>query len=499
MPAKEIKDLRQSGKLEEALNMAKAELSADPNNIWAKRNISWVYYDYLKQNNSFENFETFMSLLNDIKKLELSEEEKLLFDNLSWQVGKMAFSLQKSAPLNLKKIIQLYETIKPFHLPKQSAGYSFLFKSLHKSLKETDHYIQFSDWWDFKNFLPEDFQKEKMPNGKEVMSIAEQGYITYAKKLLPKQTQYGDVAFNRELALQYLPILTEIEEKYPHFQYPAYYIAKLLLALGNKENMLESLLPFAKKKRNDFWVWETLSEAFIDDKEKVFACYCKALSCKSPEEMLVNLRQKMAGLLLNKQLYNEAKCEIELLTKARIEKTYKIPNEVIQWQSQEWYKSAECPPSNMHIYKEYLPIAESILFTDTPEETVLVEFVNTDKKILNFIASETKFGFFKYERFLREIKIGDTLKVRFQGGSKGGLHQIYTAVKQSDDQIKKNFMKDVSGKVKIPAGKNFGFLEDVFIHPSIITKYKLENGTEFAGIGLKSYNQDKKQWNWKLI
>jgi hypothetical protein len=57
---------------------------------------------------------------------------------------------------------------------------------MHKGMKESHRYIEFADWWDFKNFRPEDFQKEKMPNGKEVMAIAEQAYIAYAKHLLPE-------------------------------------------------------------------------------------------------------------------------------------------------------------------------------------------------------------------------------------------------------------------------------------------------------------------------
>ena len=41
MPAKELKELRQAGKLAEAYAMAKAELEADLSNIWGKRNLSW--------------------------------------------------------------------------------------------------------------------------------------------------------------------------------------------------------------------------------------------------------------------------------------------------------------------------------------------------------------------------------------------------------------------------------------------------------------------------
>jgi|TARA_B110000908_G_C10196333_1_gene423109 protein involved in temperature-dependent protein secretion len=67
MPAKEIKELRKSGKLREALTMAQDELQADPTNIWAKRNISWVYYDELK---IWEQFQTIL------------KRKKLIFNGL---------------------------------------------------------------------------------------------------------------------------------------------------------------------------------------------------------------------------------------------------------------------------------------------------------------------------------------------------------------------------------------------------------------------------------
>lgn len=499
MPAKEIKELRQAGKLEEALNLAKAELQAEPDNVWPKRNISWVYYDFLKQNSSPEHFDAFISWLNEIKNLQLPVEEKMLFEQLCWQIGKMAFNLLKTTPVDVNKGIHLFEAIESFHFPRPAEGYSFLFKALHKALKETDRYIHFADWWDFKSFMPEDFQKEKMPNGKEVMAVAEQAYIAYAKHLLPKQTQFGEVVFDKEKAMAFLPILSDIVDTYPQFQYPAYFNAKLLLALGDKDHMLSALLPFAKKKRNDFWVWEILAEAFSDDAAKVFACYCKALSCKSPEEMLVSLRQKMARILISKKLYNEAKTEIELLVEARNSHGFKIPKEVVNWRSQDWYKTAAVQKSNFGFYKQFTSTAETLLFSDTPEEMVIVEFVNADKKMLNFIASESKFGFFKYDRFFRDVQVGETLKVRFQAGANGGMFQIFTAIKEQDEVFKKQFLKDVNGQVKIPVGKSFGFLGDAFVHPSIVNKLKLVDGMTVKGTTIKTYNQDKKQWSWKFL
>lgn len=499
MSAKEIKELRQSGQLEEALTMAQTELAADPSNIWAKRNISWVYYDYLKANNTPENFDSFISWLTELKNLELPAEEKMIFENVCWQIGIMCFGLHKSYPTNPDKCIQVFHLIQSFHFTKPSEGYSFLYKSLHKSLKESDIYLKFTDWWDFANLMPEDMQKEKMPNGKEMMSLGEQAYIAYAKHLLPKQTQSGEIIFDREKATAFLPILTDMVENYPSYQYPPYFQVKLLLALGDQENVLDILLPFAKKKKNDFWVWELLGEVSSSDADKEFACFCKALSCNSPEEMLVSLRQKMARLLIDRNHFNEAKSEIERLVNARTDHSWKIPSQVTNWQSQDWYKNAVSQNSNTRFYLEFIPEAEAILFSDSPEVNVLVDFVNSDKKMLNFIASESKFGFFKYDRFFRDVKVGDTLKVRFQGGSNEGSHQVYTAVKSNDETLKKLFMKDVSGIVRVKPGQSFGFLEDVFIHPATINRLKLTDGIQHNGLAIKSYNHDKKQWGWKLI
>lgn len=499
MSSKEITKLRKEGKLSEALDLALHELNSAPDDIWALRNISWVYYEYIKQYNSSGEFEAFIGYLNKIADLNLPANEHMLFDSLAFQIGKMIFSILKVEPLIKDRIDALFLISKTFHFTKPSESYSFLFKAFHKGLKASERYIEFADWWDFNNFMPADYENEKMPNGKEIMAIAEQAYITYARHLLPKYDHSGELIFNSERAKSFLPVLSTLMKEYPNYQYPAYYHAKLLLALGDRDEMLKSLLPFAKRKRNDFWVWELLAEAFSTDQDKVFACYCKALSCKSPEEMLISLRQKMARLLISKILYNEARTEIDLLVSAREVQGYKVPAEVTQWKSSEWYRSADQVKSNLEFYNRFIPIAEEILFSDIPEEFIIVEFVNTDKKMLNFIASESNFGFFKYDRFIKEVKAGDVLRVRFQGGSNEGMHQIYTAVKVDEDSFKKRFTKDVSGTVRISSGKSFGFMEDVFIHPSLVTKYKLKDQAHFSGMAIKSYNSEKKKWGWKLL
>jgi hypothetical protein len=494
MPSKEIKELRQQGNLEAALEMAKAECIAEPDSIWPKRNISWVYYEYLKLNAHAGAFNEFLGWLKVIRDLNFTEEEKLLFGNVAWQIGKMGISMGKVIPLPQQQAAQLFEVFKSFHFPKGEEGYSFLYKAFHKLFKGSTWYIPFADWWDFGHFRPEDWQKEKLENGREMMALVEQAYIAYAKQLLP-----GQAGFDREKAAAFLPRLEEVVENHPEYQYPPYFQAKLLLALGNRNNMLEALLPFARKKKNDFWVWEVIAEAFSADPDIVLACYCRALLCKSPKEMLVSLRQKLAIILIDKGFYNEARTEINTLIEVRSAQGYNIPPEFVSWVLEDWYQQASDLPSNLKFYKQFASKADAILYSDVPEVKAMVEFVNKDKKMLNFIASEAQMGFFKYERFLQDVKPGDVLKVRFQSGSAQGLHQVYSVEKIQDEAFKSQFMKYVAGKVKIPEGKAFGFIEDAFIAPALVTKYQLTDGSDLTGHAMKSYNKEKKHWGWKLV
>ena len=499
MPAKEIKELRQSGRLAEALEMAWAEYELDPENIWTKRNLSWVYYEYLKTNALPDCYDDFISWLTKLAELNLPEDEKMLFDTLTFQVGKLVFALLKQEPIPVQKIKRLADLIRIFHFTKPSDGYSFLLKGFHKGLKDSGHYLDFIDWWDLENLSPHDFEKEKLPTGKEIMALAEQIYIAYAKQLLPQKDLQGNVYFNRKKVEEFLPSLEALAENYPSYQYPPYFQAKLLLALGDNENVLSSLIPFARKKQNDFWVWEVLAEAVEQNPEQVFSCYCRGLLCPSPEVMLVGLRQKMAESLIDRNLYNEAKTEIEQILGVKESFGHKIPTSIAQWTNQPWYAEANSLESNKSFYRQHTALAENILYSDLSEELVFVEFVNSAKSMLHFIASEEKFGFFKFDRFIKKVEPGDVLSIRFNGGSKGGRYHVLTCKKVTDDSFKAEFQKEVEGTVKIPRGASFGFLGDAFIHPSLVTKYQLSDGQDFKGQTIKTYDSKKEKWGWKLI
>ncbi len=497
MPANEIKDLRRAGNTDEAYAMAKAELDADPNNIWTKRNISWVLYDYVKQNADAIHYDNFITRLREIASLQLPPDEKMLFDNLAWQIGKVIFALSKDEHLDRAKPLELFRLVNSFSFTKPSEAYSFLGKALHKIFKLSDMYIPVIDWWGLDHITEDDFAKERLPNGKEYMSFAEQVYIAYAKHLLPKILPTGEKIFDKDKVNAFLLVLENLLEVHPDLQYPSYYKAKLLLALGSNENALSAILPFAKRKRNDFWVWDVLSEAFPHDEHKRIACLCRALLCRTTDDFLINIRQKLAAWLIEKQRWDEARTEIELLTTARTAQGWPIPSLVQTWMAQPAYINALKKQSNQKFYKDKAPEAEKLLYSDIPEEAVLIEFVNTDKKIANFIASDSRFGFFKYERFVDKLEVGDTMKVRFESGNNEGAYRLITAELTEVQAMKDKYMKVIEGNIKVPSGKAFGFVEDVFIPPALIGKHKLNDGIKVKINAIRSYNQQKREWTWK--
>ena len=498
MPTKEIKELRQAGKLNEALEMALAELNNQPDNIWAKRNISWVYIEFIKQNCLPEKFDVFSSNINKIIQLELPEDEKMIFENAAWQIIKMGFALLKLKNVDIKYFNTLLFFSKEIHLTKPSEVYSALFKLFHIIYKDNAlKHIEFADWWNFDNFRVEDYANEVLPDGKNIMSMAEQAYITYAKHLLPRQLHHTDTIFDKEKAKKFLPMLDKIIESHPEYQYPPYFKAKLLLALGEKDNFLVSFLPFVKRKRNDFWAWDVLSEAFPADEDRIFACYCKGLTCYAPEEMLVNLRAKIVPYFLKKEMWDEAKTEIIKIIEIRHKNNWSISNQIIEWTKQTWFSSAKENKDNKNTYFAYASAADEILVSDIPEETAIVTFVNTDKKILNFIISENKSGFFKYDRFLRNVRIGETLNIRFLKKNAQGFYQVATVKKYDDSDFKKMYIKEFQGIVKINENMNFGFVDDIFLTRGICNKYELINGCTVKGNAIRSFDEKKNQWGWK--
>ncbi len=497
MSFKETRELSKAGKLDEALQMAKRALEADPGNIWNKRATAWVYYDYLKKFAQPNSFEAFIENLIKIKDLQLPEDEKMVFDNCAWQIGSLVFGLKKAEHVDYAKINELFEVIIDFKFTKPSEAYSFIFKAFHKGNQSWSSYLTFADWWNFDNFRPEDYLMEEF-NDKKIMSIAEQAYIAYARHLMETYKPSAGQQSRKEKIKAFIPKLEQLINSHPEYQYPPYFLAKLLLETGNEENSLSAIIPFALKKQNEFWVWDAIAGAFPDNPDMKISCYCRALLCPAQDKYLIKLRQTFAGLLINKKMYQEAKTEIENIIRVRNENNWDIPEQIRNWINQSWYQSTRAFTNNLIFYQNNAHNANELIYLDIPEETVAVEFVNQNKKILNFIDSNKRQGFFRYDKFIRKVNVGDLLLVRLKPTSNEGLFKALS-IKKSENTELEGVLKKFSGELHIPDGKDFGFVGDIFISPVSINKMQLVNGQKIQGRAVISFNKLRGEWGWKGI
>lgn len=493
----EIKKLRKEGKLEEALQIALAAYQQNSEDIWNKRSLAWIYYDFAKSYAQKNKVDNFLEIIQKIKELELPKDEKMIFDNLIFAYLTLLKHLYKQENINYSKAQKIKASLSglPFTVPSQN--FSLLIDGLHKTFKGSNYYPQLTEKSFFKFLRDEDFLPTEY-NGKKIMPLAEKIYTAYCKALVKGELTFSlnttEYKPNKAKITNFLPKLQSLIEQYPDYTYLPYFKAKMEILLGN--DALKTFLPFAKKKQKDYWVWQLLSEILCNDEELEFACLCKALSLNSQEKFWGNIRINLAQKFIDKQLFNEAKTEIESIIAEKTKNKQKIPNKIKEWTTQEWYQKASKKTSNNDVYRKHISLAENILFSDIEEEIIVVQKVNKNNKILNFIKNKQKTGFFKYEKILQNPQIGDVLTVRLEAKD-NGFYKLLSAKKGGTNDCLKKF----AGKIKITP-KGFGFVkdvEDIFISSEEIKKNNIKNGQQIHGKAVLSFDKKKQKWSFSGI
>lgn len=493
MAFKDIMNLRKSGKEEEAYNMAIADYNQDQNDMWAKRALSWCIYDGLKSSALYEQCEFFFSKLNELKDLDVPASDEMLWEKIAWPINAFVRDCSKTQNVGTEIFTKLFEIIRIFPFAKPSLEYSVLLNAF-LTTKEWDGIIDFCDWWGFENFRKEDFECEVLSNGKKMpISLAESAHLAYAKALIAKKDKGAISAF--------IPKLQELAEQHPKMQYPNYYVGKLLLASGSdKKEAVSALLPFVRKKQSDFWVWQLLAEAFLDDDEKYMACLLRAVNCHVQEQFLVRVYLILAGALRQRGYYADARFYLGKYCQIKAETQTNVSREANSMLNEAWYAEAAGQKPSFEL--DYMSITNELLFADTSEINAVVSFVNKDKKMVTVVYGKRKEGFFKYDRFIKKLNNGDGMKIRIQEVSADGFMKVFSA-RVSDAPVDSDYCKLVNGSVSSNMSMTAFFLqaekESFYIPSNIAGKMQLVIGEPVSAIVLYSYNKRREEWGWICV
>lgn len=349
--AKDINAMRKSGRVTDAYVAAKKALCESPDDIWYLRAMGWILYDFIKQSIADKDIDKLVEMLEEMSELyseKLSSENFFALSVI--QLNKFLFTLPKEDGIEMGKLTSLWKAVRIF-IDEDVESRVFLFRAFHKFRKDWDLYVDFCDWWNLSNFREEDHEEQTI-NGKKVMSLVEQAYIEYAKKILRE--------CDEEKIKGFIPKLSALLKDYPNYKYPLYFKSKLLLAMGQKKEAFGSLLPFVKVKRNDFWVWDFLSDS-TDDEDLKFACLSKAVQCKSKPEMQVSLREKLVFALLERGYYDMAKYEMENVIEVRSKNNWKIADSLRALQNDRRMQNADISKYDANFYEQFAILAEDLI------------------------------------------------------------------------------------------------------------------------------------------
>lgn len=489
--AKDITALRKAGQLAEAFELANELLAAEPDNIWTKRAMGWVRFERLKAIAKSNKPDEFIAEWVAISELVAGNpaDETMLTNQALWQGVSCLFSLRETDTAG-PVLSAIFASVQAWAVEKPSDVYSTLLKAFLKAGKQWPGLGDFLQWWQLSNLRPDDYLPTFTEKNDKLLSLTEQAYIALAKQVLkhPEPTVVQALITNLE----------RLHEQHPEYQYPPYYLAKLLVAKGSKAEGLTALMPFARRKQREFWIWDTLADLYADEPEKAIACLCRAVSSQTLAKFLVKARLDLARKLNTVGKLSEALTELTQCVEARQAEGWRVNQTLLDGIEKLTQKGAKLLPDNKALYRHYRATSDELLFADVPEQIGVVQFLNTDKKVAHFIVSQMVSGHFKYENSLSRVQPGDFVALRLeQRTGKGGDFWVPLSAKPTEETPSEEVFKSFSGPVQRLQGKEFGFVGDVFVAPNLLNS--MEDGVVISGSALWSFDKLKNKHSWRAI
>lgn len=479
-----------AGHIEEAYEQALKEHKASPN-VWTQRALAWVLYYKIKA--AVEANQGY-SLLMNLSELSVLDElstsaDNMIYENVLFKVASYVWKqLNPERPETPTKLSELFDVLMLYGSKFEGLkGYSYLLQGFIRC-EDWMGIADFIDWWNLDNLTIDDYTPYHMDNGRTAMSLAERAFIAQAKALLRLN--------NRERIKAFLPQLEVLIEEHPEMSYPGYFYGKLLLSLGglNRE-ALQALLPFARRKSSEFWVWQLLSEVFSNEQDKQLACLLRAVHCRTQESFLGKVRTKLASLYIEHQQFDLAKFHIEKIIQEYHSQGWHLPRDVEYWRSLPWIATVKARKDSSLDYKS---ITDAILCEGANEALAVVSNVDPNTNRVTLI--------YDYEKLITQklplkVGIGVVLKISFIIESDGKARILKADPAPFQNGLSHAMV--IEGTISKRANQEFAFLitkeKQAFISPQLVQKFHLQDYETIKALIVYNYNKKKSAWGWVCL
>jgi hypothetical protein len=296
----------------------------------------------------------------------------------------------------------------------KSKWHTEILKLADRFMKENEswRFLPFFKEWNPNNFMDADWKEEKGKDGEAYKPLAIKAIKKVFEIVKNQQNRNADdLSWLIESYYKVVKIFPDdewlIREKaLLHIWQKDFDIAKSIY----KKLVLE----LADK----FYVWNEFSDCFENDNRLKIGMFSKALSLEKNEDFLGEIHLKLAKILIDNNLLENALIELDTYKKHRVEKEWKLAQDFDKLYQKVSSVRAKMT-DNTELYKQYIPFAEEFAYQDIEwTEVVLVDKWKDDKgkERLTFIDGKSMEFAVGIHRFaeLKKAKAGQVWNFKLQ-------------------------------------------------------------------------------------
>lgn len=519
MSFKEVSQLRKNGQLDEALQMANADLETDQS-PWSYRALFWVLHDKCKQCISNNQMDEATDLANQMKELLPSMEneqdslaEKQL-DYLERQLSPLNDTLHQADQDSRDdhKVAQAFASIKTIieddateldayqqttvgwiiyryakHELARKATYnvklalSQYFKLsvekpslLHSSIlriavdletefKNDFKFTTFFNMWGFDNLTEEDWKRFKTDDGITIPSLSEKAIGRYCKELVDDHiTSVPD---------EFVQLIETARKRLNHDGKIELNYARVLEAQGDKHKAIQ-VYRAVTQKIPQAYVWQEMADV-IDDREIKQAILCKVITMQRDEQFLGDTRLLLAQHLIEDGNFAAAKLELDTYRQGRRAKGWAVKDPYHELAGR-IPADTQASENNRDLYDRKLEILIDYIYPDAKTAVMLYNGKTVKNKNgkqrakliaydgTHFLIAPNKLPRHPSQQqyYFYTVKYAETNR---------GLEPL--KITPVDTQEGLQHFDIISGEVRIKTkadGKRFGFIGDCYVHQSLL-------------------------------
>lgn len=386
-----------------------------------------------------------------------------------------------------KKLLNQYLQL---DLPKPSILHSLILCEAIKIEQNTPLQFRIRDFiriWGVENLREEDWEQFRTDNGKILPSTVEKLIGVYAKELKTDGVESSE---------DFSQLVDKALAKYPKNQNMPYYKATVLISQGEIQAALTYYKNLILQFPSKFYLWNQTAE-LVEDIDTKIGLLCKALTCGTDDEFLGGVRLRLASLLYQKGLSENAKHELERYRETYQNKGWNLKPEF--WQIYYQVSSVEKPLDNNKIYSEYAVKADEFIYSSLPT-VVAAKVGETQSEVRNHPGRKITTWILRTEN--AAIKLRKPAKFRLNRRTPNGaifdvkLHDGRIVwVKDHIGSLSVSWLKEISGEVKLRTdrnGKKYAIISGSYVGENVLKGIN-------DGQRVKALSIQQKDGRWSVI